>query len=140
MAIIGTSTVDFGTSTTSLLSSSTGGSSSGPTTHGLPMSSWNTQTTLEQLFTTKSGTTMRDTEEPSSTVHITHTSPDVYTMGPIDESSPMYPHIPDRLPEIPPIQYYPPTSYTPRGKGRDRINSEASEYTAMIIGTNKKTN
>lgn len=57
-------------------------------------------------------------------------------MGPIDESSPMYPHTPDRLPpQQPPIPppYYPPHStHTP--KTRNRINSEASEYTAMIIG------
>ncbi|XP_077296865.1 neurexin 1 isoform X2 [Arctopsyche grandis] len=134
VAIIGTSTTDIGTSTSGITSSTSAGSS-GPTTISESMSSWNTNTGMEQLFTTKVETTIRETEEPSSPIHVTHTSPDLFTMGPVDESSPMYPHIPDRLPPAPgPPIYYPPTSYTPKNRGRERINSEASEYTAMIIG------
>lgn len=135
---VGTSTTDTETSISHVPSSTFGSSSAGTTTLGHSVTPWNTptHTRTDQSSTTKLETTAKEEEGKTSPAQTTHTSPEIFTWGPVEESSPMYPHIPERLPpvQLPPIDTYPPTPFPPRNKHRERINSEASEYTAMIIG------
>jgi len=142
---VGTSTTDA-ESPPSLVPSSTSHSSSGSSPAGQSVTPWNTptHTRTDVSSTTKLETTIKEhveEEEPTSPIQTTQTTTEVFTWGPPEDSTPMYPHIPERLPPPPgpPISYYPPTPYTPRNKNRERINSEASEYTAMIIGITRKT-
>lgn len=143
----GTSTTDGGTSTSHQPSGATTLVHS-ITTSVHPVSPWSPamHTKPDHHSTSSgSGTTpyqtpkgVEEEEEPSTPVHKTtsHSAPDLFTWGPHEESSPVYPRLPERLPpvQMPPAEYYPPTAYTPRVKSKGRINSEASEYTAMIIG------